>query len=284
MKFSEIRTDDSSIKACVDLLQAAFPQASHLNAAYLQWLYRHNPAGPVIGYNAWEGNKIIGHYAAIPVDIYLDGDACTGLLALNTAMHPDYRSAGVIYGLANRTCKLAERLGFACIYAVANAASTPILVKSLKFQFVSQLTASVGVSRLQLDWQKAIIGNRFRRRWKEVTARWRAANPSNPSSLELNDGNTMVFRAKTHLPGIFAHGIIPLEPPLQDCAQRPGMGLKLFLGLLPENSCRYPGYLRIPERLKPSPLNFIYRPLVDMAPRKLDRNEVILGTHDFDAY
>lgn len=284
MKLAEIATDSQSLEACAQLMQSAFPGATHLDAAYLRWLYLDNPAGTVVGYNAWEDNRIIGHYAAIPVDIYLDGETCMGLLALNTAMHPDYRSAGIIYSLANRTCKLAEKRGFTCIYAVANAASTPILVKSLKFQLVSQLTAAVGPTRLRPDWEKALIGNRFRRRWKEDTARWRAANPSNPTSLSSNDADTVAFRAKTHLPGIFAHGIIPVEPPLPDCSKGLGPGLNLFLGILPENSCRYPGYLSIPEKLKPSPLNFIYRPLVDIAPRKLDRNEVILGIQDFDPY
>jgi GNAT superfamily N-acetyltransferase len=284
MKLAEITTDRQSLEACACLLQSAFPRAPHLNAEYLRWLYLDNPAGTVIGYNAWEDNKIIGHYATIPVEIWLDGEACMGLLALNTAMHPDYRSAGVIYSLANRTCKLAERQGYACIYAVANAASTPILVKTLKFQFVSQLMAAIGPTRLRPEWHKAMAGNRFRRRWTNVTARWRAANPSNPSRLLANDAGTVVFRAKTRLPRVFAHGIMPVEPPLPDCPGRPGLGLNLFLGLLPESSCHYPGYLQIPKKLKPSPLNFIFRPLGGIAPRELARNEVILGLHDFDPY
>ena len=46
----------------------------------------------------------------------------------------------------------------------------------------------------------------------------------------------------------------------------------------------FPGYLPIPERLKPSPLNFIYKSLLAEVPAKLARNDIILGFHDFDPY
>jgi hypothetical protein len=284
MKLVEIGTDQQSLQACAALLQAAFPNAPHLNTAYLQWLYVKNPAGLVVGYNAWEGDKIVGHYACIPVNMYLAGKACVGLLALNTAMHPEYRNAGVIYSLAKRTLKLAREQGFACIYAVANKASTPIFIKALGFQLVSQLTAAVGITTLRPDWKIALVDNRFRRRWTAASASWRAANPSNPSWLQQNNADTILFRAKTHIPGIFACGLMPVEPPLPECSKGPGLGLNLFLGLLPEGSCQYPRYLHVPERLKPSPLNFIYRPLSELAPPQLQRNEVILGLHDFDPY
>jgi hypothetical protein len=284
MKLVEIGTDQDALRACSGLLAAAFPATGHHTSEYLQWLYCDNPAGRVVGYNAWEGSQLIGHYACIPVDLWLDGQECQGLLALHTAMHPDYRNAGIIYSLAKKTCKLASERGYACIYAVANAASTPIFVKALGFQFVAQLTAAVGFLPLRPAWDIALASNRFRRHWTAASATWRAANPSNPSSLRRGDTGTVVFTAHTPYPLIYAYGLMPLEPPLpQDCG-RSGPGLKLFLGLLPEGSCRYPGYLHIPERLKPSPLNFIYHPLGSAAPPSLTRNQIILGLHDFDPY
>jgi hypothetical protein len=242
-----------------------------------------------VGYSAWEGDKVIGHYACIPVDMWLQGQACKGLLALHTAMHPDYRNAGIIYSLAKKTCKLAAERGFACIYAVANASSTPILVKALGFQSVCQLRAALGVTGLRPDWEAAMGRALFRRRWKADTARWRADNPANASRLVNHDPQAMVFQARTHVAGILAYGLMPVEPPLPEPsgsaqAKRVGAGIKLYLGLLPEGSCRFPGYWHIPERLKPSPLNFVYLPLNATAPRELARNDIILGFHDFDPY
>lgn len=284
MKLVEISTDQQALQSCSRLLKTSFPSTSHHNAGYLQWLYCDNPAGQVVGYNAWEGDQLIGHYACIPVQLRLEDQACLGLLALHTAMHPDYRNAGVIYSLAKKTFKLASEQGYACIYAVANAASTPIFVKALGFQLVSQLTAAVGLSGLRPSWTKALASNRFRRRWTAASATWRAANPSNPSSLRANDTGSLVFSARTPYPLIDAYGIMPVEGQLPAVGSGTSPRLKLFLGLLPEESCRFTGYLHIPERIKPSPLNFIYRPLSNVAPAQLDRDEIILGLHDFDPY
>lgn len=284
MKLLEIGTDQQALRACARLLQSAFPRAGHHTPEYLHWLYCDNPAGQVVGYNAWEEEKIIGHYAAIPVDLVLDGAVCRGLLALHTAMHPDYRNAGIIYSLAKKTCKLAARQGFACIYAVANTASTPIFTRALGFQFVSQLIAALGFPALQPDWPSVLAGNRFRRRWTSTSASWRAGNPANPSSLRSSDSGIMVFRAHTNIRPVVAYGLMPVEAPLPADSGNTRAGIKLFLGLLPEGSCRYPGYLHIPERFKPSPLNFIYKPLHSAAPQQLGRDDVILGCHDFDPY
>lgn len=284
MKLLEIGTDPHSLDACAELMRAAFPQAPYLNARYLKWLYVDNPAGSVVGYNAWENGKIVGHYACIPVEVWLDGSPDIALLALNTAMHPDFRSAGLVFSLANKTCKQAAQRGFACVYAVANAASTPIFVQALKFQLVTPLTAIVGLGRLRPNWQQALAGNRFRRCWHSAAALWRTQNPGNPMALLAHDTGSVITRAKTHIPGVFAHGVMPVESALPDCRNAGGFGVNVFLGLWPEGSCRYFGYLPIPERLKPSPLNFIYKPLGEHAPRQLARNDIILGFHDFDPY
>lgn len=284
MKLVEIGTDQQSLMACSGLLQAAFPRTKHHTASYLQWLYSDNPTGTVVGYNAWDGDQLVGHYACIPVNVRLDDYPHRGLLALHTAMHPDYRNAGVIYSLAKKTRDLATELGYACIYAVANSASTPIFVKALGFQHVCQLTAAIGWRVLRPDWNTALSSNRFRRDWTAASANWRAANPSNPSSLRAADGRTMAFTANTPYPLIKAYGLMLLDPFLPAAGGGKQRGLNLFLGLFPEGSCNYGGYIHIPERLKPSPLNFIYRPLSDAAPAQLDSNEIILGPQDFDPY
>lgn len=284
MKLIEIGTDEHSINACAELMRAAFPQAPHLDAQYLNWLYSANPAGKVVGYNAWEDDRIIGHYACIPAATILDGAPRTSLLALNTAMHPDCRNTGLIASLANRTYKLAKEQEYACVYAVANAASTPICVKALKFQLVAPLTARVGVGSLILDWDKALDGNRFRRDWTPESIRWRADNPSNPIKLQPVALDEVRTYAKTHVPGIKAYGVMHVFEQRLELQAHRKLGLKVFLGLLPDGSCSYSGYIPIPERLKPSPLNFIYRPLNDCAPKTLCRDDIILGFHDFDAF
>ncbi|MEM8660474.1 MAG: GNAT family N-acetyltransferase [Pseudomonadota bacterium] len=284
MKLKPIATDEQSLTACAELLSAAFPKDNHHKTAYLKWLYADNPVGSVVGFNAWENDKIVGHYASLPVELYLDGAPAKGLLALHTAMHPDYRNAGTIYSLAKKTCKIAREQGFTCIYAVANAASTPIFTKAMGFQLVQQLSASVGIASLRPDWRIANTGNRFRRHWRSETARWRGNNPVNPTQIVPCNDDCMAFYAPTHIRGIHAYGLMQLEDTIPAIGVRSRGLAKLFLGILPEHSYSHFTYLPIPERLKPSPLNFIYLPLADSAPQRLDENEVIMGVQDFDPY
>jgi hypothetical protein len=62
-----------------------------------------------------------------------------------------------------------------------------------------------------------------------------------------------------------------------------GFSVKLFIGLLPEGACSYKFYIDIPEKLKPSPLNLIYKNLGSSV-ESLDPKSIMLGFHDFDAY
>ncbi|MBS0360304.1 MAG: GNAT family N-acetyltransferase, partial [Proteobacteria bacterium] len=58
----------------------------------------------------------------------------------------------------------------------------------------------------------------------------------------------------------------------------------LFLGLEPRAGLGRHGFLAIPERLRPSPLNLIWRPLDGTVPKALDREAVALNFLDFDPY
>jgi len=59
--------------------------------------------------------------------------------------------------------------------------------------------------------------------------------------------------------------------------------LRLFLGLFPAGSCSYSGYFNIPARLRPSPLNMIFRDLSLQTP-SLDPGRVLFSFMNFDAY
>ncbi|MYM99088.1 GNAT family N-acetyltransferase, partial [Rugamonas sp. FT81W] len=58
---------------------------------------------------------------------------------------------------------------------------------------------------------------------------------------------------------------------------------RLFLGLVPDNERRFTGYPSIPQRLRPSPLNLIYRSLSGRV-AQLDPAAIRFSFLDFDAY
>ena len=95
MEFKEI--DRGNIARHEALFSLCFP-LSNLNRRYLEWLYFSNPLGKVVGFDAMDGEILAAHYACIPTRV----DGKIGLLALNTATHPLYRSRGIYKKIISR--------------------------------------------------------------------------------------------------------------------------------------------------------------------------------------
>lgn len=283
-EFRRIETAQTALDAYANLFRACFPTASHLNAAYLTWLYANNPDGEVVGFDAFDGDRLAAHYACIPVRLCMFGKECTGLLSLNTATHPDYQGKGLFTQLANRTYDRGASLGHHGVYGIANANSTPGFTKKLGFALVSPLEARIGLGApASIDWDDAIEKAQFRRLWDDKRIQWRCQNPANPARITTRSGNAIEVKATTDKPMISAwanvHGDFN-SIGTSEGAYQPGT---LFLGLLPMGAHRFRLAMNIPQRLRPSPLNFIYRPL-QTASESLDPTNIICSFVDFDAY
>mgnify|MGYP006270258271 CR=1 FL=1 len=81
-------TAPRSIEQASALLTTVFGAKASFTAEYLRWLYAENPAGPVVGFNAFAEDALAAHYVTVPVAATLEGRAARGLLSLNTATHP----------------------------------------------------------------------------------------------------------------------------------------------------------------------------------------------------
>jgi len=57
----------------------------------------------------------------------------------------------------------------------------------------------------------------------------------------------------------------------------------LYIGLLPKSAGKPKGYFSIPERFKPSPLNFLFQSFHDSS-IKIDPESIHYTFLDFDAY
>ncbi len=284
MEFHTIQTDERSLARYADLFRACFPGASHLDQHYLRWLYRDNPDGEVFGFDAFDGDRLAGHYACIPVTIDAFGRNVRGMLSLNTATHPDFQGQGLFTKLAARTYELGSEKGLEAVYGVANANSTPGFVRKLGFTLISPLDARLGVGRpASIDWNRAKERTQFRRIWSTESLRWRCQSPANAVHVTRATDRAIELRAATDKSLISIWGpAAPLDTPpaRSDAGVRP---VTLFLGLLPEGAYRYGLSLSIPSRLRPSPLNFIYRPLARGAAVP-ERGTIQCSFVDFDAY
>jgi GNAT superfamily N-acetyltransferase len=145
MTFSPVRTDDAALAQYGALFAACFPGANKYTPQYLKWQYADNPDGPVVGFDAWDGERLAAHYVCVPARARVAGEDVRVLLSLNTATHPDYQGKGLFTKLAAMTYNAGAEQGFDAVYGVANANSTPGFLRKLDFQLVRPLEARVGI-------------------------------------------------------------------------------------------------------------------------------------------
>lgn len=283
MRFAPVSFDPAAMTAYCALFAACFPGTDKFTRAYLDWLYLANPDGPALGFDAWDGERLAAHYVCVPARAQVNGAAARVLLSLNTATHPQYQGKGLFTKLAEMTYQAGAALGVDGVYGVANANSTPGFVRKLGFQLVRPLEARVGLGALR-HTAPAPHALSFQRNWSDAAIGWRCANPLNPVHVRRR-GARWLFHANAFgaaLPAVAelaADGLAPAPAR----AAAPLSPLRLFIGLLPDRSASYWNYPSIPQRLRPSPLNLIYRALAPRA-TALDAALIEFSFLDFDAY
>ena len=273
-------TEPAQLAAYAGLLGEVFG-GDRFTSGALGWRYRDNPAGAVIGVDAWDGERLAAHYVTCPVEANVEGRLVKGLLSLNTATHPAYQGRGLFTRLAEQAYAAGHAAGYGFVIGVANANSTPGFLNRLAFQSVGRLHAGL-IGRLPRRLEP--IDLQYRGHWSGDLLAWRLANPAGRYATARRDGVLGVW-ARTHLPLVRCAAFLPDEG--QDGGRRnhaPPVCATLFLGLEPRLDLRRQLFWPIPERFRPSPLNLIWRPLADDLPRTLDARAVALNFLDFDPY
>lgn len=287
LHFAPIRLDGPTLALYGALFKACFPATDKFTPRYLEWLYVDNPDGRAVGFDAWDGARLAAHYVCIPARAWVEGREVPVLLSLNTATHPDYQGKGLFTKLAAMTFDAGAAQGFDGVYGVANANSTPGFVRKLGFQLVRPLEARIGLGGLRHGPQAPADTLSFARSWSADALRWRCANPDNPVFVK-DGGATLRFHAAASGNKLPAYAELDASSigagALPRTTAAPALSpLRLFIGLAPDASSRYWNYASIPMRLRPSPLNLIYR---SFAPRVagLDPRRIAFSFLDFDAY
>jgi GNAT superfamily N-acetyltransferase len=284
MRFEPVQLDHPTLARYGALFAACFPGTGKFTPTYLAWLYVANPDGQAVGFDAWDGERLAAHYVCVPARAWVQGQLVRVLLSLNTATHPDYQGKGLFTKLAAMTYEAGAAQGFDGVYGVANANSTPGFVRKLGFQLVRPLEARVGLGALRHGPTPAAQELSFERSWSAEALAWRCANPHNPVWAR-DHGSRWRFHAAAFGNRLPAYAELPgaaLDLP-QPAAMPALSPLRLFIGLAPDQGARYWNYASIPRRLRPSPLNLIYRSFVPRVPG-LDPARIQFSFLDFDAY
>ncbi len=239
-----------------------------MNFNYLSWLYRSNPSGSAIGFNAFtQDGRLVGHYAVVPRGFSIDGSFVTLGLSLNTAVDPACQGQGLFTALAERTFSLARERGLRGIYGVANQNSTPGFIRRLKFHLLGPLRAELSFGRGSAGIQASGLGNGSH--WDVNTLAWRLARPGARYRYRLLRGTD---QAVIILPG---KGLSQWELGAVKADLCKNLGSfqilnsdSFFYPALPKVRVGLGGWMgsaktaaKIPDFLRPSPLNLIYRDL-----------------------
>jgi GNAT superfamily N-acetyltransferase len=282
MRIAPIQNDQATLAQYGALFEACFPGTDKFTPAYLAWLYAANPDGAAVGMDAWDGERLAAHYVCIPARAWVEGREVMLLLSLNTATHPDYQGKGLFTKLAAATFEAGAAAGFDGVYGVANANSTPGFVRKLGFQLVRPLEARVGLGTLSHGPKPAPAQLSFERSWSPEALAWRCANPHNPVHRR-SKGKRQQFYAAAFGLSLPAYAELDAGGAAADNGAAALSPLRLLIGLAPDAGASWWNYASIPQRLRPSPLNLIYR---SFTPRvsALDPSRIQFSFLDFDAY
>ncbi|MGE5625413.1 MAG: GNAT family N-acetyltransferase [Bacillota bacterium] len=275
-----VTSDDAALAKLAELFGATWSDQPHLDLAYLRWLYRDNPRGPVIGFNAWVGGNVAGHYAVIPILALHEGETRHAALSLNTAVHPEHQGKGLFTRLAADTYALAARQGVHHVVGVANANSSHGFTQKLGFQLISPLKARF----VSTPPREPAATAAWEQAWSPEVYRWRLARPHARYRWSRLHGSLCWWSA-THVHGIQALMQYGVSPPYDELLRagvpRGGWNpLRMWIGLEPEHE---PRGFDLPAALRRSPLNLIFKPLQGGAAMP-DPRHVRFSLADFDAY
>ena len=96
-----------------------------------QWAYITNPNGSPIVSLYFDDDRLIGHYAAIPMQLKYAGGTLKSLLIMTTMVDLSYRKYGVFISQANEVYEVAQNLGFQLVYGFPNKMAAPGVEKRL---------------------------------------------------------------------------------------------------------------------------------------------------------
>ena len=268
----EIKFSDFSIlsdlEKLVDLQYEVYPDKTFSIDGFKNW-YIENPSGRVISFNAWNGEKMIAHYACIPKKMLINGEIVLGIHSMATVTHPQYRGKGLFKKLAELTYNYAREKGYKFVSGVANANSFPGFIKYFPFQFVVQLDVKVGYGYSL----KKEDGKIFSGYWNIDALQWRCRSTYKKTQSTIVGNYGKYSRI---LLGSFSTDLLKsLNLPQNKISLKPV--LYVGLGAKPKGV-----FMNVPRFIKRSPFNLIFMDLTEGKLPKMTKDNVFFQLFDFD--
>lgn len=104
-----------------------------------QWAYIDNPNGNPIVSLYFDGEKLIGHYAVIPMSFTYNKKPLNAVLSMTTMVNLSYRKYGIFVDQANEVYEKAKGLGYKFVCGFPNRKSAPGFKKRLNWTLEEDL-------------------------------------------------------------------------------------------------------------------------------------------------
>ena len=282
MAIKFFKSDLNKLPQYIELYKRCFkkyPEKKDFN--YFTWLYRKNPLGSFIGIDAFDTDKNIeiGQVGGIPYNFNYLGKPIKILQSINVCVDQRYRGQKLFKEMSSRLEDYAKELNFSFIIAIANALATPAWMNSISMKFLTKLDVFLTYNLSEFEKMK-FDNNTFRSIWDENLINWRKKNPYNPA--KILKGKNIKFTSLSVLSKFKVFSYLENNNYLLNYDKKEFDILpNLFVGLLPKQVETI--HFKIPEILKPSPLNFLYK---NISEKNLDINKkkCYFSYLDFDAY
>ena len=275
-----IQLTPDAMKQYAEFLGYIFQKPTLFTPEYLDWQYNQNPDGVTIGFNAFTSDEqLVAHYVAQPLQAILQGKLTRGLLSYHTATHHDHSGQGLFTTLAKKTYQEAQALGYEFVIGVSNQNSTHGFVKNLDFQWVAPLKVKIGFGKVKFSSKTEY---EYKKHWTAEALQWRLQGPKKSYYVKAHRESLEIFTLAMAGLKIVLGNFVGF--PLEFKQTTAGLHLtKIWMGLDDQMSWRRGIFINLPNRLKPSPLNLIFKDLTGQN-RQLDQTNIKFQALDFDAF
>lgn len=264
---------DQEFKQLVELQNAVYGEKSFTTEIFKFW-YIDNPQGRVLSFNAFVGEKMIAHYACIPIQMKIGKCIVEGIHSMATVTHPDYRGKGLFKQLARLTYDYAKEHGYKFVLGVANKNSFPGFIKYFNFTFIAQLDVKWGWGNIG-GCKRDIIYSRY---WDAQSLAWRLNKPRYAWYKNMIVGKYKNIVGLKTLMGYFTPELIKRTGIRETKNIFRPFNLYIGLGADLSKGC----YFNFPKFIKHSPFNLIFLDLTDGELPPVNRDNIFFQLIDFD--
>ena len=260
-----------------------FQLKKSFSVEFLDWLYNGNPNGKTIINNVYEDEKIIAHFALVPIKVQFNNKTYKSAISVFNAIDEDHRNLHIFHQLASKSFELAELEDVRFIMSVANETSSELYVKCFKFKLISPLSVKIGFSKFQ---EKNNLPHKFEILRDKTTIEWRLKNPRFKYQIYKDHKEYLVFNDNYKLfkmnMGYISNKDLDLQNKVFSENTYNLNPFNIWMGLN-NNLKKTKMSFNFPNILKPSPCNFIIKDLKSEE-TNLNKEDIKFNLIDYEVF